>query len=245
MTEKHQVTLSELAWPQLPAGSRIRYLWQEWLQDQLEDYQGGTLMTLDGLTQCLSMPDNVFDYHLTIGSTGAHELLADPEALPIQSDAIQTTIASFAMDYTENPSVLLKELHRTLKPKGHLMVLLYAPTNPWHYKAKLGLSSASRVLAKHHIGIRRFKDWLDLLGMEIETIETIGCPWWRGYSKFQKKSEMSNPWLSAPIAYMIKADKKVSSMTPIKPKSKKLSVALNGGLVNVSSKKPYVNRTTD
>lgn len=241
--KKQPISLSELAWPQLPAGSRIRYLWQEWLQDQLEDYQGGTLMTLDGLTQCLSMPDNVFDYHLTIGSTGAHELLAEPEALPIQSDSIQTTIVSFALDYTENPSVLLKELHRTLKPDACLMVLLYAPTNPWHYKAKLGLSSASRVLVRHNIGMKRFKDWLGLLGMEIEKVETIGCPWWRGFSKFQKKSDMSSLWLSAPIAYMIKANKKESSMTPIKSKSKKLSVALNGGLVNVSSQKPHANRT--
>ena len=36
---------------------------------------------------------------------------------------------------------------------------------------------------------------------------------------------MSKAWLSAPIAYMIKAEKKVATMTPIKPLEEKLSLA--------------------
>lgn len=228
--------LNELSWPLLPAGNRIRYIWQEWLQSHLEEYQGGLLLTLDSLTQCLNMPDNMFDYHIKVGNSVSHQLNADPEALPIGADSIQTSIVSLGFDYTETGSVLLGEIHRALEPQGTLYTLLYAPNNPWHLKAKVGLSDSRKQLATQNIGLYRFKDWLSLLGFEIEEVEIIGCPWWRGFSQFQRKSEMPQAWLSAPIAYMIKAQKKVATISPIKPLDEKLKLAVGGGLANVSTK---------
>ncbi|NVJ65084.1 MAG: SAM-dependent methyltransferase [Gammaproteobacteria bacterium] len=228
--------LSELSWPLLPAGNRIRYIWQEWLQNHLENYHGGYLLTLDSLTQCLNMPDNVFDLHLKVGPSLAHHINAEPESLPIAADSIQASIVSFGFDYTETGSVLLGEIHRTLEPQGSLYALLYAPNNPWHLKAKAGLSDSRKQLAAQHIGLGRFKDWLGLLGFEIQECEIIGCPWWRGFSNFQKKSDMSKAWLSAPIAYMIKAQKKVASMSPIKPLDEEMAVAMGGKFANVSTK---------
>ncbi len=227
--------LSELSWSVLPAGNRIRYIWQEWLQNQLEDYQGGVLLTLDSLTQCLSMPDNVFDYHLKLGPSLSHNVNADPESLPIMTDSIQASIVSFGFNYTETGSVLLGEIHRALEPQGNLYGLLYAPGNPWYLKAKAGLSNSNKQLPSQHIGIKRFKDWLGLLGFEIKRVEVIGCPWWKGFSQFQQKSDMPHAWLSAPIAYMIRAQKKVATMTPIKP-LEDMGLAVTGNLANVSTK---------
>lgn len=228
-------SLTELSWPLLPAGNRIRYIWQEWLQDHLEAYQGSTLLSLDSLTQCLNIPDNVFDYHLKIGPSLAHSVNADPEALPIDADSLQASIVSFGFDYTETGSVLLGEIHRALKPQGNLYALLYAPNNPWHLKAKVGLSDSRKELVSNNIGLYRFKDWLSLLGFELKEVETIGCPWWTGFSQFQKKSDMSQAWLSAPIAYMIKAQKKVATMSPIRPLETDKTLAMSGNLANVST----------
>ncbi len=228
--------LNELSWPLLPAGNRIRYIWQEWLQNRLESYQGGYLLTLDSLTQCLNMPDNVFDVHVKLGPSLAHEVNADPESLPLDADSIQASVVSFGFDYTKTGSILLGEIHRTLEPQGNLYALLYAPNNPWYLKAKAGLSDSRKQLAAQHIGMNRFKDWLGLLGFEVHECEVIGCPWWRGFSHFQKKSDMPKAWLSAPIAYMIKAQKKVATMNPIKPLDKDLAVAMSGNLANVSPK---------
>lgn len=228
--------LSELSWPLLPAGNRIRYIWQEWLQNQLEVYQGGILLTLDSLTQCLNMPDNLFDYHIKIGPSLAHSVNAEPESLPIMTDSLKSSIVSLGFDYTETGSVLLGEVHRTLEPQGNLYALLYAPNNPWYLKAKVGLSDSKKQLADNTIGLSRFKDWLSLLGFDIEEVDIIRCPWWRGFSQFEKQSEMSKAWLSAPIAYMIKAQKKVATMTPIKPLEQDPALSMGSGLANVSTK---------
>ncbi len=228
--------LAELSWPLIPAGNRIRYIWQEWLQDHLQDYHGGgILLTLDSLTQSLSMPDRGFELQLKVGPGLAHSVHAEPESLPVDADSIQAAVVSFGFDYTQTGSVLLGEIHRALEPQGLLYSLLLAPNNPWCLKSKVGLSDPRKLLPQQSIGLNRFNDWLGLLGFEIDEVETLACPWWRGFSHFQKTSEMNKAWLSAPIAYMIKAQKKVATMNPIKPLEKESTVAI-GAMANLSTK---------
>lgn len=236
MSQNTAEILANLSWPKLPAGNRIRYIWQEWLQKHLEDYHGGCLLTLDSLTQCLSLPDNVFEHSIKIGNNPAACVEADPEQLPFMTDSLQGVILSHALEYSTNPSILLGEVHRTLSPQGFLYCLVYAPYNPWYLQGKLGLSTSRKHLPSHLISLNRYKDWFNLLGLKVIEIEAVGCPWWKGYSQFKKKSDMSKSWLSAPIAYMIKSQKKVSTLTPIKSLEEKLSMAMESGLANVSTK---------
>lgn len=228
--------LTDLSWPMVPAGNRIRYIWQEWLQNHLQDYQGGVLLTLDSLTQCLNMPDNVFDYHLKIGPSLSHGVNAEPESLPLMADSIHSSIISLGFDYTDTASVLLGEIHRALEPQGYIYAVMYAPANPWYLKAKAGLSHSDKQLPTNQISQHRFNDWLGLLGFEVISAEVIGCPWWKGFSHFQYKSDMPLAWLSAPIAYMVKAQKKVSTLTPIKALKKDAALRVAPGLANVATK---------
>lgn len=229
--------LFELCWPSMPAGNRIRYLWQEWLQHHLEEYHGGYLLTLDSLTQSLSLPDNVFEYHVRLGNDLGHCLdhcvEANPEALPIMTDSIQAVVLSHALEYGQSPSVLLGEVHRALAPQGILYVLMYAPLNPWMFKARGRLNRRKKELPNYSISIHRYKEWLNLLGFKTLELEVVGCPWWRGFKEFEKKSDMPQAWLSAPIAYMIKVQKKVSTMTPLKLLGREEALALSGKLANV------------
>ncbi|NVK22378.1 MAG: methyltransferase domain-containing protein [Kangiellaceae bacterium] len=227
--------LSDLAWPKLPAGNRIRYIWQEWLQNHLEAYHGGCLLTFDSLTQCLSLPENVFEHCVKLGQGSRHDVIGDIEALPFMTDSLSSIILSHGFEYCDNPSIVLGEVYRSLAPQGKLYSLLYAPFNPWFLQGKLGLSTSKKQLPLHQLSLTRYKDWLNLLGFRTLEIEAIGCPWWKGYETFQKKSDMKKAWLSAPIAYMIKAEKKVSTMTPIKPLQEKLAEAMEPGLANVST----------
>lgn len=224
--------LFELSWAKMPAGNRIRYLWQDWLQQHLEEYHGGYLLTFDSLTQCLSLPENVFEYHVKLGDGLGHCVEASPSELPIMTDSIQAVVMSHCFEYGENPSILLGEVHRSLAPQGVVYVLLYAPFNPWLLKYKSKLSRQRKELPLHTISIHRYEEWLNLLGFKTLEIEVVGCPWWRGFKDFERKSDMSKSWLSAPIAYMVKAQKKVSTMTPLRPIEQD-AVAMSGKLANV------------
>jgi SAM-dependent methyltransferase len=225
--------LFELSWAKMPAGNRIRYLWQEWLQQHLEEYHGGYLLTLDSLTQCLSLPDNVFEYHIRLGDGLGHCVQASPEELPIMTDSVQAVVLSHAFEYTQSPSVLLGEVHRALAPQGILYASFYAPFNPWMLKARGRLNRRKKELPSHTISIHRYEEWLNLLGFKTLEIEVVGCRWWRGFKEFEQKSQMTKSWLSAPIAYMVKAQKKVSTMTPLRPLEQKEALALSGKLANI------------
>lgn len=225
--------LFELSWAKMPAGNRIRYLWQDWLQQHLEEYHGGYLLTMDSLTQCLSLPDNVFEYHIRLGDGLGHCVQASPEQLPIMTDSVQAVVLSHSFEYGESPSILLGEVHRALAPQGILYALIYAPMNPWLLKARGRLNRRKKELPNHAVSIHRYKEWLNLLGFKTLETEVVGCRWWRGFKEFEKKSEMSKAWLSAPIAYMVKAQKKVSTMTPLRPLEQKEALALSGKLANI------------
>ena len=225
--------LFELSWAKMPAGNRIRYLWQEWLQQHLEEYHGGYLLTLDSLTQCLSLPDNVFEYHIRLGDGLGHCVQASPEELPVMTDSVQAVVLSHAFEYTQSPSVLLGEVHRALAPQGILYASFYAPFNPWMLKARGRLNRRKKELPSHAISIHRYEEWLNLLGFKTLEIEVVGCRWWRGFKEFEQKSQMTKSWLSAPIAYMVKAQKKVSTMTPLRPLEQKEALALSGKLANI------------
>jgi len=225
--------LFELSWARVPAGNRIRYLWQDWLQQHLEEYHGGYLLTLDSLTQSLNLPDNVFEYHIRLGDGLGHCVQANPEELPIMTDSIQAVVLSHAFEYTQSPSVLLGEVHRSLAPQGILYALFNAPSNPLVFKARGRLNRRKRELPEHMIALHRYEEWLNLLGFKMLDVEVVACRWWRGFKEFERKSQMSKGWLSAPIAYMVKAQKKVSTMTPLKPLEQNEALALAGKLANV------------
>lgn len=233
MTKKTSTTpLDELSWANIPAGNRVRYIWQEWLQNHFERYYGGHLLTVDSLTQSLNLPTNGFDFCVNLGTQTKHNVHAQVNALPIQADSLSAGIFSFTLDYCEEPSLVLGEMHRALAPEGYLYTLLYVPNNGWLFHSKLPWTT-TREQPRQTIALARYKEWLNLLGFEIDEVQAVTCPWWKGFKKFEQQEESHRTWFSTPVAYMIRAQKKIPTMTPFKHKKNNPALALSGALANV------------
>ena len=51
--------------------------------------------------------------------------------LPVQADSIDAVILPHTLDYSDRPHAILREVHRVLRPNGHLIVLGFRPGGLW------------------------------------------------------------------------------------------------------------------
>ncbi len=97
-------------------------------------------------------------------------LLAEPEALPFEDECAQLVVLPHTLDMANSPQHALREAVRVLEPEGRLVLTAFNPFSLWWARQQLvtvGLSpylpSKARPLALY-----RLKDWLTLLGMDID-----------------------------------------------------------------------------
>jgi SAM-dependent methyltransferase len=151
-------------------------------------------------------------------------LCGKPHGLPVQSDSVDVVLLPHTLEFTPSPHEVLREAERVLVAEGHVVILGFNPWSLW------GLWRLLRRRRRQHVpwhgafrGMYRLKDWLSLLGFDIvqahtyfyrpplqhvvmmrrlEWFERLGRRWW--------------PFLGG--AYLIVAKKRVTTLTPIKPR---------------------------
>lgn len=151
-------------------------------------------------------------------------LYGDAHALPLQSDSVDVVVLPHTLEFSGAAHEVLREAERVLVAEGHVVILGFNPWSLW------GLWRLLRWHRRRHVlwrgafrGMYRIRDWLSLLGFDIvqahtyffrpplhgeammrrlEWLERLGRRWW--------------PFLGG--AYIIVAKKRVTTLTPIKPR---------------------------
>ncbi|MDO8419334.1 MAG: class I SAM-dependent methyltransferase [Rubrivivax sp.] len=119
----------------------------------------------------------------------AHEpisLHCDFEALPFPSASIDLVVLPHALELARDPHQTLREVERVLVPEGRVVIAGFNPASLWglrqragHLRRGLGFGHEQRLYlprAGEFIGYWRLRDWLRLLGFEVEA-GRFGC--WR------------------------------------------------------------------
>ncbi len=152
---------------------------------------------------------------------GPGTVRASYDALPIATGAVEGVLLPHTLEYAPNPHELLREVERVLMGEGRVAICGFAPLGPWGLRHKVSrgrfLPYASRLL-----GDGRIRDWLRLLGFEIELSQRfLFVTPWRGRRRGDPDGwlERRGPELFAPLAgaYVLKARKRVRALTPIRP----------------------------
>ena len=150
-------------------------------------------------------------------------------ALPFPSNSLDLVVLPHALELTADPHAALREVHRVLVPEGRVVICGLNPMSLWGFRQKrghmyrrFGLDRLFLPDAGDFIGYLRMRDWLRLLGMEIESGE-FGCyrpalssPTWLG--RFAWMDRLGARWW--PIlgaVYCLVAVKRVFSTTLINP----------------------------
>jgi SAM-dependent methyltransferase len=116
-------------------------------------------------------------------STGVLPLsvLADFEALPFPSQSLDLVVLPHTLERAQDAHHTLREVERVLMPEGRVVVIGFNPASllgMQHRAApllqRLGRGDTRLPVAGELIGWRRLRDWIRLLGFEIESGQ-FGC----------------------------------------------------------------------
>lgn len=153
------------------------------------------------------------------------------DALAIASDSVDAVLLPHTLEQAADPHAVLREAERILMGDGQLIVVGFRPLSLWglrHLLARRGYPPGAEQL----LGEWRVRDWLKLLGFEIVDARRFlfTGPWGSADPHSQRFFEIIGrrlwPFLAG--AYLLKARKRVYSMTPIRLTWRKRTSVVGG-----------------
>ena len=146
-----------------------------------------------------------------------------PEQLPVATDSIDAVILGHTLDFAMDARQVLREVERVLIPEGRVIISSFNPYSLWGIRRMLPGTRNKLPWGGQFLSFPRLQDWLSLLGFDVEQVH---CRLFR--PPLQHKSLMSRlkfmegygqrylPWVAG--VYVVQAVKRVSTVTPIRPK---------------------------
>ncbi|WP_460537381.1 class I SAM-dependent methyltransferase [Chitinimonas naiadis] len=135
---------------------------------------------------------------LTAGLSDGCQLACDPAQLPFPAASVDLLVLPHTLDFHTDPRLVLREAERVLVPEGRLMLTGFNPWSLWG-ATRLGKRKSGTPWQAQFLGLPRVKDWMALLGFELESsgvccyapplthsrwrdrfafMETAGGRWW-------------------------------------------------------------------
>jgi SAM-dependent methyltransferase len=154
------------------------------------------------------------------GPEGGPSAIAELHKLPVDSDSVDVVLLPHVLDYSDRPHAILREIDRVLRSNGHLVILGFKPGGLWGLR-RLVPGAGLPPGADHLISDRRLSDWLQLLDMRIQGSLRYFFRWplpgnkARGSSQWERRGQALWPELAA--CYMLTAQKRVATLTPVRP----------------------------
>ena len=204
---------------------------------------------------------NIFGYHLAIfgdyidrdlisNSRISHQIILSAAyqkdsdttlvtahtALPLAENSIDVLILPHTLEFADDPHQLLREAERVLIGEGHILIISF---NPWSFyglwKALLGWRGGVPWRGKF-ISQNRIKDWLQLLGFDIEKTTKVGFRPPINRPGINRKFEFLEQlgafcWPVFGNVSILLAKKRVASITPLKASWETRRRLLAGGSV--------------
>ena len=168
-------------------------------------------------------------------------LLTDFSALPFPASSVDLLVLPHTLEFCADPHTTLREVERVLVPEGRVVICGLNPISLWGLRQKrdrvarkLGVGNLFLPEGGAFIGYWRLRDWLQLLGFEVE-VGKFGCyrpavrseKWLQRMEWMERMGERWWPILGS--AYFLVAVKRVRGMRLMEPAWKSAPIrAANG-----------------
>jgi len=176
--------------------------------------------------------------HLLDGARTQHTTLVAPEvssgvtlcapldSLPFRSDSIDAIFLPHTLELVEDPYAVLREAERVLCAEGCLMICGFNPFSGWGLRRAFSRyvgrpafpPQTSRLLSE-----RRLRDWVALLGFDVDSVYGyLGLLPTKGRTPRGSDppraidAQPRAAWMAG--AYLLKARKRVQTMTLVRPR---------------------------
>jgi SAM-dependent methyltransferase len=167
--------------------------------------------------------------HLLSGARTQHTTLLAPElsagvtlcapldTLPFRSDSIDAILLPHTLELVEDPYAVLREAERVLTGEGCLMICGFNPFSGWGARRLFGRYIGRPAFPPHTqrmLSERRLRDWVALLGFDVDSVHGyLGfLPMKGGLSEVHPRRALTAG------AYLLKARKRVPTLTLIRPR---------------------------
>ena len=166
----------------------------------------------------------VIDIDGTDGVSAYATIRGSAQALPVESDSVDVVVLPHVLEFEETPHEALREAQRVLVPEGHVVIVGF---NPWSLMGVWRMMPHRSKVAPwsgHFLGLNRIKDWLALLGFDVTQVESLFFrPPFKNVKLMERLSgaERMGSKFSGSFgggAYVLVGKKRVSTLTPIKPR---------------------------
>ncbi|MEO7775522.1 MAG: methyltransferase domain-containing protein [Steroidobacteraceae bacterium] len=167
------------------------------------------------------------------------DLIGRLTALPIAPASVDAVLLPHTLEFEPDPQAIVREADRVLTGEGQLIVIGFEPFSLWGLRASAARRGfppgLKRMLPRH-----RVQDWLNLLGYEIVMNRhyLYSRPWNRGTdvpnARRILRRGLFNPLPAA--AYLIKARKRIYTLTPIRNRFREQRQPVLGGLVKPTTR---------
>ena len=104
------------------------------------------------------------------GVAGRGALIVRPDALPIQSNAVDVLVLPHPLAFCANPAGILREAERVLVGEGRVLIMGFSPWSAMGL-GRVALGWRGRApWAGHFLSAGRVADWLGVLGFVVERV---------------------------------------------------------------------------
>jgi len=164
------------------------------------------------------------------------DIYANLPVLPIASDSVDLVLLPHTLEMNANPHQILRETDRVLISEGHVVVLGFNPWSLWGVRHMLSRHSGEMPWCARFLSLMRLKDWLKLLGFDVVYAKTFffRLPFFTERKiKLPRTIKQAVPkvWPAFGGAYILVAQKRTLTLTPIKPRWRRRRTFLRPGLV--------------
>jgi len=148
-------------------------------------------------------------------------LIADPHYLPFAESSVDLIVMPHALEFTDDPHLMLREAYRVIRPEGQIVIAGFNPFSLFGAKRYFGREQ-SPPWNGNFIALYRVKDWLTLLGFDVVggRLDAYVPPFsrekWLERSAFLE-SAGDRWWPIGGGIYFLRATKRVHGMRVVTP----------------------------
>ncbi len=165
---------------------------------------------------------NRISYRFPLSLEPGAAVMADPLQLPIASQSVDLLVLPHVLEFSSDPHLVLREAERVLMPEGQIVISGFNTLSFWGLKQFVSRRGSEAPWNARMIGLLRLKDWLKLLGFELNGGK-FGCyapPFtnqkWLSRFAFMEKAG-ARWWPIAGGVYVVRAIKRTAGMRLVTP----------------------------
>lgn len=229
--KRHQINTirQELrAWYNRPVGQQLLQQERQLLDEILSTLFGYHILQIGCLLGNDLLSSSRIPHRVLLDPDGGGETLrpgtyAYPDAIPIAADSVDVVLLPHTLEFERDPHQILREVDRILIPEGYVVILGFNPWSLWGLWRLVRGRKGHAPWCGDFLSVTRVKDWMALLGFDVVKVEHhFFCPPLKNRVLMHKLKFMERlgqrlcPRLSG--AYLLVAQKRVTTLTPIKPR---------------------------